>query len=303
MDIRVEAHSLTKYFGKRAAVNNISFEVQAGEIFGFIGPNGAGKTTTIRLLLGLLKPSSGTTLLFGQPAQRLDAATKRRVGVVLEASGPYDDLTVLENLQFYAEIYGSLHSESRIRALCDLTGLTPRTNDRARTLSKGMRQKLVIARALVHHPELLVLDEPTSGLDPVFQKEILVIISRLARDGTTVLLSSHNLHEVQEACSRVAIIAEGEIRTQASIPMLLARFQGAKKLLVYSAPEVQHKAEEFLKSSHLRYTWTNQGMQVLFKDSVESEQTFKSLWSMNLAPSHVEPVTVDLTDVFELLVM
>ena len=197
--------------GKRDILRDVSFAVETGDVFGFLGPNGAGKTTTIRVILGLFTPDSGRVEVLGRDVQR-EPEVKRHVGFVLEADGLYDNLTARENLAYYGEIYGMTNIADRIDEVLEAVSLFDRADDRVGKYSKGMRQRLALARAVLHDPELLILDEPTAGLDPTGQMEIREIILDLARRGKTVFLSSHNLDEVERICSRIAIIHKGEIK-------------------------------------------------------------------------------------------
>jgi ABC-2 type transport system ATP-binding protein len=203
--------NIRKTLGTREILKGVTFDVYAGDIFGYLGPNGAGKTTTIRLLLGLLKADSGKLDILGQDISL--AATRMKIGFALDPDGLYDTMTAAENLEFYAEIYSVSSAGERIDKVLKMVGLADRANDRVGTYSKGMRQRLSLARAMVHNPEVLILDEPTSGVDPTGQIEIRKILLDIARgEKKTVLLSSHNLDEVQRICNRIALIDRGEIK-------------------------------------------------------------------------------------------
>jgi ABC-2 type transport system ATP-binding protein len=199
-----------KGLGTRAILKGVTFQVERGDIFGYLGPNGAGKTTTIRIMLGLLAPDSGTIRVLGQDIA-IDE-TRRRVGFVLEMDGLYDNMTARENLVYYGRIYGVADAASRVRQLLEQVQLADREKDKVGTYSKGMRQRLALARAMLHDPEVLILDEPTAGVDPSGQIEVRQVILDMAKHGKTILLSSHNLDEVQRICNRIALIHRGEIR-------------------------------------------------------------------------------------------
>lgn len=205
-----------KSLAGREILRGISFAVEGGDIFGYLGPNGAGKTTTIRVLLGLLPPEAGVVELFGRPADR---EARARVGFVLENDGLVDGLSAAENLRLFARLYGV--RAPRIRELLERVGLGDRARERVGKFSRGMRQRLALARALLHEPELLVLDEPTAGLDPTGQMEVRDLIRDLAAGGKTVFLSSHNLDEVERLCNRIALIHRGEIRLQGEVGALV----------------------------------------------------------------------------------
>ena len=199
-----------------------------GDIFGYLGPNGAGKTTTIRILLGLFQADSGKLEILGQDIKLSE--TRRKIGFVLDVDGLYDNMTAEENMEYYARIYGLFKANKRIRELLDMVELGNRTKDRVNAYSKGMRQRLALARAMVHDPEVLVLDEPTSGVDPSGQIEIRQIMIDMARKkNKTIFLSSHNLDEVQRICNRIALIDRGEIKLYGDLESLR---QGMSKRMV-----------------------------------------------------------------------
>ncbi len=202
---------MKKTLGHREVLKGISFDVQVGDIFGYLGPNGAGKTTTIRILLGLLRADSGSVSILGADID--DTATRMKIGFALDPDGLYDTMTAAENLEYYAQIYDVKDAAARIEKVLGLVGMAERAGDSVGTFSRGMRQRLSLARAMVHNPEVLILDEPTAGVDPSGQIEIRKILLDIARqEKKTVLFSSHNLDEVQRICNRIALIDRGEIK-------------------------------------------------------------------------------------------
>ncbi len=208
----LEVRNLTKRFKERTVLDNISLCVGDGEVFGYLGPNGAGKTTTMRIILGLMEPTSGEALLWNERASE-SAEVRKRVGVLLESDGLYPRLTAYDNLDYFAQLYAVPDRETRISGLLDFSGLAARSHDLVGTYSRGMRRKLGLARALLHSPELLMLDEPSAGLDPEAQKMVRdLIVSLSSESRITVFLSSHDLDEVQRICGRVAILQGGRIR-------------------------------------------------------------------------------------------
>ncbi len=218
----IDIENLTKSFDGKIVISDISFQVAEGEVFGFLGPNGAGKTTTIRIILGLLQPTSGTARVMGSDLGRNDAL-RRSVGVLLENNGLYARLSAYENLQYYADIYGVSNPETRISDLLDLVGLTEFARDPVGNFSVGMQRKLGLARAIIHDPAIMFLDEPTSGLDPEAQRLVRDLILELSREkNRTVFLNSHNLDEVQRICTTVAILQQGSIRAYDSVEHLRA---------------------------------------------------------------------------------
>ena len=214
MTTAIRAHGLTRRFGDVLAVDGLDLEVPSGSIFGFLGPNGAGKTTTIRLLLGLVEPSEGTAEVLGRDVLSDSQGIRERVGVLLENDGLYDRLTARQNLDFFARVarLGSNQRESRIRALLEEIGLWERRDDPVADFSRGMKQKLALARAFINRPELLFLDEPTAGLDPPTAVALRRELVSLARErGVTVFLTTHNLLEAERVCDRVAVIRQGRL--------------------------------------------------------------------------------------------
>ncbi|MFH1639320.1 MAG: ABC transporter ATP-binding protein [Chloroflexota bacterium] len=211
MSSALSLQGISKRLGGREILKDVSFTVNRGDVFGYLGPNGAGKTTTIRILLGLLPPSSGSARIMGQDAS-LDES-RRSVGFVLEADGLYDNMTARDNIAYYARIYGVSRPEEQIEKSLKMVNLSDKAGEKVGTYSKGMRQRLTLARAMVHNPDILILDEPTAGIDPSGQIEIRKIVFDMThREGKTIFLSSHNLDEVQRICNRIALIDGGRIR-------------------------------------------------------------------------------------------
>ena len=214
----ISIEGLTRTFGKITAVDHVSLEVQEGEVFGFLGPNGAGKTTTVRMLCGLLKPDEGRATVGGHDIVKEGSAVRRAAGLLPEPelSGLYERMTPIENLEFFAKLYdlSERQAQSRTKELLDMMDLWGRRNDRVATFSIGMRQKLSIARALIHDPLILFMDEPTTGLDPAAAKSFREFIATLCKQlGRTVFLCTHNLPEADMICDRIAIINNGRIAT------------------------------------------------------------------------------------------
>ena len=211
MNSVISIENVKKTLGNRDVLKGISFTVEKRDIFGYLGPNGAGKTTTIRILLGLLQADSGKIDILGQDINLSE--TRRKIGFVLDSDGLYDNMTAEDNLMFYSRIYGLPKAGERFDKLLGMVDLENRAKDRVGTYSKGMRQRLALARAMVHDPEVLVMDEPTAGVDPSGQIEIRQIMLDVARKkDKTIFLSSHNLDEVQRICNRIALIDRGEIK-------------------------------------------------------------------------------------------
>lgn len=206
----IEVRNLVKIYGEQKAVNNISFALAKGEIVGFLGPNGAGKSTTMKILTGYLTATSGDAKVCGIDVSADPIGVKKRVGYLPESNPLYNDMYVKEYLHFIADVHKVLHKESAVRSVIELVGLTPEYKKKIGQLSKGYKQRVGLAAALVHDPEVLILDEPTTGLDPNQIGEIREVI-KLQGKNKTVLFSSHILQEVEAVCNRVVIINKGQL--------------------------------------------------------------------------------------------
>ncbi len=219
----IEVNDLRRTFGENAAVDGMTFTVEPGEVFGLLGPNGAGKTTTVRLLNGILPPSEGTARVFGLDPTTHGEDIRRRTGVLTETPALYERLSARENLEFFATLQEVPESDAsrRVDEMLDFFELTSRANDKVEIFSKGMKQRLALARALIHKPPLLFLDEPTSGLDPEAAQQVNDLIAGLSRaNGQTVVLATHNLFEAQRLCDRVAVMNKGKILALGSLKEL-----------------------------------------------------------------------------------
>ena len=205
----IEVDGLSRTFNRLRAVDDISFTVEAGEVFGFLGHNGAGKTTTIRMLSGQLRPTAGSARVAGCHVTTEQHRLKPLVGVVSENQNLYERMSGRENLAFAARLYGT--GSKRIDEALDQVGMLERAADNVQHYSNGMKQRLLIARALLHRPQIIFLDEPTSGLDPVVGRDIRRLVLELARQGVTVFLTTHYMEEADQLCGRVAFISEGRI--------------------------------------------------------------------------------------------
>lgn len=219
----IQTEGLTKRFDDLVAVDDLNIHVERGEIYGFLGPNGAGKTTTIMMLLGLTKPTSGRIKLFGQDLASDYFEIKRRVGVLSEFQYLYEEMTANEYLRFFCELYRVEKPDVRIAEVLNLVNLYDRRGELLGGYSKGMKQKLGLARTLLHEPEILILDEPVSSLDPHGIKEVRDILLAENAKGTTMFISSHILSEIERTCDRVAIIHEGRLVAEDSMADLRRR--------------------------------------------------------------------------------
>ena len=207
----ISVRGLSKRFGGKWALRDVNLEVPAGQFLTIFGPNGAGKTTLIRIIASLAKPSSGTVYLAGIPLQRAPVALRRQIGLVSHQTLLYPDLTAEENLRFYGQMYDVPRLEARVDEVLDLVGLTGRRYDPVRTFSRGMQQRLAIARAILHDPLVMLLDEPFTGLDPDAAQALSQVFQELVRQERTVLMTTHDLERGLDLCDRVAILARGRV--------------------------------------------------------------------------------------------
>jgi len=202
----IHTRDLTKQFEGKLAVDRLTLDVKAGEVLGLLGPNGAGKTTTTRMLACLIRPSSGEAEIAGFKIGEADEEIRRTIGITTEVPGLYERLSAAKNLEFFAQLYGVQEVSRQVDKYLKVVGLWDRRNDRAGSFSKGMKQKLALARALVHEPRILLLDEPTSGLDPQVTQSVRELILQFKGEGRTILLCTHNLDEAERLCDRIAVL-------------------------------------------------------------------------------------------------
>jgi ABC-2 type transport system ATP-binding protein len=221
----VVIHRLRKVFGSRVAVEGLELSIRRGEVFGLLGPNGSGKTTTIRMLCGLMAPTSGTAMVVGHEVTREPEQIRRKIGYMSQRFGLYDDLSVAENIRFYASIYGLQGATRRERTaeLMHDLGLEPRADQLAGELSGGWKQRLALACATAHRPAMLFLDEPTAGVDPASRRLFWQWIYALAQQGTTILVTTHYMDEA-ERCQRLAFLSRGHLIAVGTVAEVLAQF-------------------------------------------------------------------------------
>jgi ABC-2 type transport system ATP-binding protein len=201
----IETHNLTKHFGETVAVDDLTLSIPSGEVFGFLGPNGAGKTTTVRMLTTLIAPTAGTATVAGYAVEGQQQDTRRHVGILTETPGLYDRLTAVRNLEIFARLYEVQDVNGQVERYLRMLGLWDRRHEAAGTFSKGMKQKLAIARALLHEPQILFLDEPSAGLDPEASRLVRDFVLELRSEGRTIFLTTHNLDEAERLCDRIAV--------------------------------------------------------------------------------------------------
>jgi ABC-2 type transport system ATP-binding protein len=242
----IHTESLSRRFADRTAVDRLSFDVQAGEIVGLLGPNGAGKTTTIRMLAGMIAPSSGTARVGGHDPSGEPERVHEIIGLLTESPGFYERLTAEQNLTYFARFYERVDVPSAVVRSLDRIGLSERRRDRVGTFSKGMKQRLALARALLHGPRILFLDEPTAGLDPEAARDLRALIVELSAERRTILLCTHNLTEAEEICGRIAIFrtqlialgTPGALRDERFRPMVRVRLATRSSGLVATLREL-----------------------------------------------------------------
>ncbi|MBA3311676.1 MAG: ABC transporter ATP-binding protein [Planctomycetaceae bacterium] len=230
----LEVRNLRKAYGDIVAVEDVSFSVGDGEVFGLLGPNGAGKSTTMMMACGLLTPDAGTILIDGQEMRPDRRELKRLLGVVPQDLAIYPELTARENLRFFGKLYGLNGSRltARIDDALERTGLAPRADGAAHTFSGGMKRRLNFGCALLHEPKLLILDEPTVGVDPQSRSHLLDSVQQLSREGVAVIYASHYMEEVEEVCRRVAIVDHGRVVAEDTLDALLGRLKSVIRLRV-----------------------------------------------------------------------
>lgn len=264
----IEVSGLTKRFGKFTAVDNLNLNVYRGDVFGFLGPNGAGKSTTIRMLLTLIKPTAGNIRLFGHDLKHHRRAVLSRIGAIVEKPDFYLNLTAYKNLEILGRISGADTSRAKIMEMLELTGLDKRYDSKVKTFSHGMKQRLGIAQALLHNPDLIILDEPTTGLDPQGMKEIRDLIIHLSRERKkTIFLSSHILSEVEIVANRMIIINKGQTKVEGTVEGLLN--SGVLKVTVkVTEPE---RASQLISSTQWKDKMTGMSNGSMFFNIEQSE--------------------------------
>ena len=246
----ITVEKITKRFGNKTALNQIQFNVEKGEIFGFLGPSGAGKTTLINILTGQLKADEGTTQLLGKDTKDLTPEDLARIGLVGDSSGYYEKLSLEKNLIVYAKIYGL--PNSRVDEVLEQVGLLESKKTIAEKLSTGMRQRMFLARALLNRPELLFLDEPTSGLDPMTSKKIHRLLEELKAAGTTIFLTTHDMVEATELCDRISLLNQGDLVEIGTPRDIIQKYNKEKRVKVtYIDHSEQVMAFEDLKDQDM----------------------------------------------------
>jgi ABC-2 type transport system ATP-binding protein len=288
MLLPVETTGLTKRYGRILAVDDLSITVEPGEVYGFLGPNGAGKTTTLRMLLGLIRPTSGSLRLLGRPPgpTHLD-----QVGALIEGPAFYPYLSGRTNLRVLADHAGV--DRSRVGEVLEVVGLADRARDRYAGYSLGMKQRLGLAAALLKRPRLLILDEPTNGLDPAGMADMRVTVRELAADGCTVLLSSHLLAEVEQICDRVGVIHEGRLVAETTVDAL--RSGGTLRVVAEPAADAHERLALLVGADHVRATGEGFDLDV---DAADAARVNAQLVAAGLEVSRLHWREPDLENTF-----
>jgi ABC-type multidrug transport system ATPase subunit len=293
-EVVLRMRDLSKRYGQRLVVDTLNLEIRRGDILGFLGPNGAGKTTTIRMLLGLITPTTGSIEILGQDLTAQRARLLPRVGALIETPALYLYMSGRDNLRAVGAILGGVFAK-RIDEVLDLVGLRHRQRDRVRTYSLGMKQRLGVAMALLQDPEILVLDEPANGLDPAGIVEMRDLMHRLSASGKTVLISSHLLSEIQQICTRVAIINLGKLVTETSVEAL-TRGHGEISVQLEQAQEALAvvRAQYWGQNAHI----ASDGALITPAPGGRGKDLNLFLVNAGFAPDTLAPATQDLEQIF-----
>jgi len=287
----LQTNQLVKHFGQVKAVDGVSLQVPHGQVYGFLGPNGSGKTTTIGMILGLLHPTAGSVTLFGDPVTPAQTRPLRRVGALVGAPTLVPYLSARQNLKLLTHLSPELPS-GRVDEILEIANLNEAANRRVGQFSTGMKQRLGIAMALLHEPELLILDEPTNGMDPAGMREIRVLLSQLAEQGVTIFISSHLLHEVEQICDRVAVLKKGQVIAEGNVKDLLGE-QTIVRVRV-NCPNTAARCLHTLSG----VTNVQPNGAYITVSGVSSQEVVAHLTSNDIIPSEVSTGRPDLESIF-----
>ena len=303
MENIVEVNGLERVFGQNRAVDGMTFHVKQGEVFGLLGPNGAGKTTTVRLLNGILPPSGGTARVFGLDPVVDGQRIREQTGVLTESPALYERLSARENLEFFGTLAGIPAGKlaQRVLDILKFFGLQERVDDKVETYSKGMKQRLALARALVHEPPLLFMDEPTSGLDPEAAQQVNELIAGLSqRSGQTILLATHNLLEAQRLCDRVAVMNKGRILAMGSLKELTRKLWPVAwvDITFWEAPAATVTGSLKAQRGVIQITGQGETLQVQVESEEVIPQIVQHLTGQGAAILKVNPRDYTLEDIY-----
>ena len=296
MPLVIQASELSKHFGDFTAVDHVSFQVQAGEVVGYLGPNGSGKTTTIRLLLGLLQPSGGTATVLGYDVQREPEQIRSQVGYMSQKFSLYHDLTIGENLTFYAGIYG-VRDRNRSQEVLELVGLHGTDREFVGDLSTGLQQRVALASAIIHSPKLLFLDEPTSGVDPAARRSFWDLIYELVEQGVTAFVTTHYMDEA-EYCKRVGIMRAGRLLAMETPAFLKSEAVPGIVWEIDVQPLLPALATLEAVSVVNRVRLSSDRLRLITETKVTEEMLQLSLETAGITPIKIERVSPSLEDVF-----
>ena len=298
----IAVEDLSKVYGNRSALDRVSFEVPEREIFGFVGPNGAGKTTTLRILAALLEPTSGRAFIAGSDVTQDREKVHNQIGYMPDFFGVYDQLTLEEYLDFYAACYRQPKTRRRkvVDELLALVGMTERRNQQVDTLSRGLKQRACLARALVHDPAVLLLDEPASGLDPRARVEMREILKELQGMGKTIVISSHILPELTDLCTMIGIIDHGQMRATGPVKEVIARLSTGRRLRIGVLEEKDAAIELLEPLPSIRHiTSVNGAIEVEYDgDERTAAAILGALTEARIRVSSFTPVEGGLEDAF-----
>jgi ABC-2 type transport system ATP-binding protein len=298
----IETKKLTRKFGNLVAVSDLDLHIDAGDIFGFIGPNGAGKTTTMRILVTLLEPTSGSAFIDGLDVSKKGKEVRRRVGYMPDFMGVYDDLKVFEYLEFFAAAFGIEYKKRKaiVDGVLELTDLVSKRSAPVDSLSRGMQQRLGLARVLIHDPKVLILDEPASGLDPRARIEMRELLRELKRMGKTIMISSHILSELEEICDRIGIIEHGQFVFSGSIEEIRPRLGLHSKVRVKVLGDPSRAAELLTALPQIeRVETVNDHLSVTFREGETTDGIIaRTLVNGGVDLIYLQPEQLKLDDAF-----
>lgn len=301
METTIQVNDIKKSLDGRQILRGVTFEVNKGDIFGFLGPNGAGKTTTIRTIMGLYKPDSGSVKIMNKDVRDLDV--RSRIGFAFDPDGLYDAMSAEENLAYYLKIYKKPVEQSKILQSLELLGLKERAQDKAGTFSKGMRQRLTIARAIVHDPDVLILDEPTSGVDPIEQIKIRNLLIEIAEKlKKTVFLSTHNMDEVQRICNKIAILNKGKIQLCGELSEL-RKNMGEHTVTVSIAQSVPAELDKKLRETEAFGFLEKMGPNYKFGSRIETSKLVELVMSYGLDVTSIKKNQAGIEQLYSSIVL
>jgi len=296
----IETDQLTRAFGERIAVDRLTLAIPAGKVFGFLGPNGAGKTTTVRMLAALIEPTSGSARVNGHPVGAGNEAIRRSVGILTETPGLYERLSARQNLFFFARLYGAdrAHADAQAERYLRMLGLWDRRDDKVGGFSKGMRQKIAIARALLNEPAIVFLDEPTAGLDPEASRMVRDFVKELRAEGRTIFLTTHNLPEADELCDLIGVFRSQLLRVDTPANLRAGLFGSGTRVRTDGDPAAFLAAVRALPFVRQAVVEDNALAITLDDPNAQNPALVQALVSAGARIRYVEPIEHSLEDVY-----